>query len=76
MSYTPEGFLDAALLRRLAGEQPFTRGEECFAEGRVRQLHASADRVVLLADGRVAGEVDRPDIASVTEALQKVAADR
>jgi putative ABC transport system ATP-binding protein len=31
---------------------------------------AYADRVVLLADGRIAGEIDRPDRASVTEALQ------
>jgi putative ABC transport system ATP-binding protein len=37
---------------------------------------AYADRVVLLADGRVAGEVDRPDRASVTEALQDLAAAR
>jgi putative ABC transport system ATP-binding protein len=37
---------------------------------------AYADRVVLLADGRVAGEIDRPDIASVTEALQNLAAAR
>ena len=51
MSYSPEGFLDAALLRRLAGEQPFASGEACFVEGRVRQLHASADRVT----GRVEG---------------------
>jgi putative ABC transport system ATP-binding protein len=34
---------------------------------------AYADRVVLLADGRIAGEVDRPDRASVTEALQRMA---
>jgi putative ABC transport system ATP-binding protein len=37
---------------------------------------AYADRVVLLADGRVAGEVERPDRASVTAALQDLAADR
>jgi putative ABC transport system ATP-binding protein len=37
---------------------------------------AYADRVVLLADGRVAGELDRPDRASVTEALQQLAAAR
>jgi len=37
---------------------------------------AYADRVVLLADGRVAGEVAHPDRASVTEALQNLAADR
>ena len=35
-----------------------------------------ADRVVLLADGRVAGEIDRPDRGSVTEALQSLAAVR
>jgi hypothetical protein len=28
---------------------------------------------VLLADGRVAGEIDRPDRASVTDALQNLA---
>jgi putative ABC transport system ATP-binding protein len=37
---------------------------------------AYADRVVLLADGRVAGEIDRPDRVSVTEALQNLAAVR
>jgi putative ABC transport system ATP-binding protein len=37
---------------------------------------AYADRVVLLADGRVAGEVADPDRASVTAALQDLAADR
>jgi putative ABC transport system ATP-binding protein len=37
---------------------------------------AYADRVVLLADGRVAGEIAHPDRASVTEALQNLAADR
>ena len=35
---------------------------------------AYADRVVLLADGRVAGEIDQPDRASVTDALQDLAA--
>ncbi|HET6479462.1 MAG TPA: ABC transporter ATP-binding protein [Actinoplanes sp.] len=37
---------------------------------------AYADRVVLLADGRVAGELDNPDVASVTDALQSLAAAR
>jgi putative ABC transport system ATP-binding protein len=37
---------------------------------------AYADRVVLLADGRVAGEIDRPDHASITEALRELAAVR
>jgi putative ABC transport system ATP-binding protein len=37
---------------------------------------AYADRVVLLADGRVAGEIDRPDHASITEALRDLAAAR
>jgi putative ABC transport system ATP-binding protein len=37
---------------------------------------AYADRVVLLADGRVAGEIDRPDRVSVTEALHNLAAGR
>ena len=31
---------------------------------------AYADRVVLLADGRVAGELDRPDRAAIADALQ------
>jgi putative ABC transport system ATP-binding protein len=35
-----------------------------------------ADRVVLLADGRIAGEIDRPDRATVAEALQHLAAAR
>ncbi|WP_430789948.1 ABC transporter ATP-binding protein [Actinoplanes sp. G11-F43] len=37
---------------------------------------AYADRVVLLADGRLAGEIHGPDIASVTDALQNLAAGR
>ena len=37
---------------------------------------AYADRVVLLADGRIAGEIDRPDRVSVTEALNDLAAGR
>ena len=37
---------------------------------------AYADRVVLLADGRIAGEIEDPDRASVTEALQSLAAQR
>ena len=37
---------------------------------------AYAGRVVLLADGRVAGEIDRPDHASITEALGELAAVR
>ena len=37
---------------------------------------AYADRVVLLADGKVAGEIDHPDHASVTEALRSLAAQR
>ncbi|MEV6489178.1 ABC transporter ATP-binding protein [Actinoplanes sp. NPDC051633] len=37
---------------------------------------AYADRVVLLADGRVAGDLDRPDRAAVTDALQQLAAAR
>jgi putative ABC transport system ATP-binding protein len=37
---------------------------------------AYADRVVLLADGRVAGEIDRPDRASVTAALQDLGTSR
>jgi len=37
---------------------------------------AYADRVVLLADGKVAGEIDRPTLGSVTEALQALAVNR
>jgi putative ABC transport system ATP-binding protein len=37
---------------------------------------AYADRVVLLADGKVAGEIDRPDLGSVSEALQALAVNR
>jgi putative ABC transport system ATP-binding protein len=37
---------------------------------------AYADRVVLLADGRVAGEIEQPDRAKVTAALQDLAAER
>jgi putative ABC transport system ATP-binding protein len=37
---------------------------------------AYADRVVLLADGRVAGEIEQPDLKSVTDALQNVAVNR
>lgn len=51
MSYRPDGLLDVALLRRLAGEQPFARGEACFADGCVRQLQTTAER----ASGRVEG---------------------
>ncbi|MDG4833457.1 ABC transporter ATP-binding protein [Solwaraspora sp. WMMD1047] len=35
-----------------------------------------ADRVVLLADGRIAGDLDRPDRATITGALQDLAAAR
>jgi putative ABC transport system ATP-binding protein len=37
---------------------------------------AYADRAVLLADGRIAGEIDRPDRVSVAEALNDLAAGR
>jgi putative ABC transport system ATP-binding protein len=37
---------------------------------------AYADRVVLLADGRIAGEVHEPTRATVTDALQRLGADR
>ncbi|MEV6303619.1 ABC transporter ATP-binding protein [Actinoplanes sp. NPDC051861] len=37
---------------------------------------AYADRVVMLADGRLAGEIHSPDIAAVTDALQSLAAGR
>ncbi|MEU8657606.1 ABC transporter ATP-binding protein [Actinoplanes philippinensis] len=37
---------------------------------------AYADRVVMLADGHLAGEIHNPDIAAVTDALQNLAAGR
>ena len=37
---------------------------------------AYADRVVLLADGRVAGEVEQPTLASITESLQALVVNR
>ena len=37
---------------------------------------AYADRVVLLADGKVAGDIDRPDHESVTQALRSLAVQR
>ena len=37
---------------------------------------AYADRVVLLADGRPAGEIDRPDAAAITDALRQLAVNR
>jgi putative ABC transport system ATP-binding protein len=37
---------------------------------------AYADRAVLLADGRIAGDIEGPDLHSVTEALQSLAVNR
>ena len=37
---------------------------------------AYADRVVLLADGRVAGEIEHPDRAAITDALQSLGTHR
>jgi len=37
---------------------------------------AYADRAVLLADGRIAGDLERPDLNSVTDALQNLAVNR
>ena len=50
-SASPEGLLDRALLRQIAGPELFAQGEEYFTAGRVRQLHAGLDRVT----GRVNG---------------------
>ena len=51
MPAAPERFLSRPLLRQLAGEQLFARGEQCFALGGVRQIRAGKDRV----SARVAG---------------------
>jgi putative ABC transport system ATP-binding protein len=37
---------------------------------------AYADRAVLLADGRIAGDIESPDLRSVTDALQNLAVNR
>ena len=37
---------------------------------------AYADRAILLADGRIAGDIERPDLHSVTDALQNLAVNR
>jgi uncharacterized Zn finger protein len=50
-SSSPEDLLDRTLLRQLAGEKAFSQGEAYFAEGRVRQLHASSDRVTARVNG-------------------------
>lgn len=47
----PESLLDRSLLRELAGGDAFARGEQCFTEGRVDQLHTWPDR----ASGKVEG---------------------
>ena len=46
-----EELVDRPLLRRLAGEQSFARGEEYFSDGRVRQLRVGGDRVSARVDG-------------------------
>ena len=50
-SLPPEGFLNRPLLRQLAGENFFARGEEYFAKGRVRQLHVAGERVTARVNG-------------------------
>ena len=50
-SQPSEDLLNSALLRQLAGDTSFERGERYFADGHVRQLHAAADR----AAAKVAG---------------------
>ena len=57
MSHPPDGFLDAPLLRRLAGEPVFAEGERCVAEGRVRQLRVSAERVAARVEGTLSYRV-------------------
>ena len=47
----PDGFLNRPLLRQLAGENFFARGEEYFAKGRVRQLHVAGERVTARVNG-------------------------
>ena len=44
-SHPSEDLLNRPLLRQLAGDTYFERGERYFADGHVRQLHAAADRV-------------------------------
>ena len=51
MSAAPDRFLSRPLLRQLAGERLFARGEQCFALGSVRQIRAGKDRI----SARVAG---------------------
>ncbi len=50
-SSSPEGLLDRPLLRQLAGPELFQQGEDYFAAGRVRQLHAGLDRVTARVNG-------------------------
>ena len=51
MSHSPENLLDRSLLRQLAGDKAFGRGEEYFAQGQVRHLHFGADRVTARVSG-------------------------
>ncbi len=47
----PEDLLNRPLLRQLAGDNSFARGEEYFTKGRVRQLHVNGDRVTARVSG-------------------------
>ncbi len=47
----PEDLLNRPLLRQLAGDRSFARGEEYFTNGRVRQLHVAGDRVTARVSG-------------------------
>ncbi len=50
-SPSPEDLLNRPLLRQLAGDTSFARGEEYFTNGRVRQLHVAGDRVTARVSG-------------------------
>ncbi|MFF8676022.1 ABC transporter ATP-binding protein [Streptomyces sp. NPDC015242] len=75
----PTGNLDSrsgaqvlAMLREAAGAY----GQTVIMVTHDPGAASHADRVILLADGRLAGEIDRPEPASVTDALRQLAAGR
>ena len=75
----PTGALDtqtAADVLDLLREPVRTQGQTVVMVTHDPVAAAYADRVVLLADGRVAGDIDRPDHAAVTAALRDLAVAR